>query len=69
MTTEMLRKLIPPSRHVILPFNLREKRTFHRDSAQLMQLFPDTKRILSDSYFLVFLLGSLPPKPWPLTIA
>ncbi|KAJ5788974.1 uncharacterized protein N7518_005985 [Penicillium psychrosexuale] len=69
MTTEIPAKLIQPSRHVVLPFNLREKRTFHRDSAQLMQLFPDTKRILFDSYFLVFLLGSLPPKPWPLTIA
>ncbi|KAJ5961086.1 uncharacterized protein N7479_008236 [Penicillium vulpinum] len=60
---------IPPSRHVILPFNLREKRTFHRNSAHLMQLFPDTKTILFDGYFMVFLLSSLPPKPWPLTIA
>ncbi|KAJ5941163.1 hypothetical protein N7516_001331 [Penicillium verrucosum] len=60
---------IPPSRHVVLPFNLREKRTFHHDSDQLMQLFPGTKKILFDGYFLVFLLDSLPPKPWPLTIA
>ncbi|KGO63607.1 hypothetical protein PITC_049890 [Penicillium italicum] len=60
---------IPPSRHMVLPFNLREKGTFHRNSAQLMQLFTDTKSIRFDGYFLVFLLGSLPPKPWPLTIA
>ncbi|CAG7952191.1 unnamed protein product [Penicillium nalgiovense] len=60
---------IPPSRHIILPFNLREKRTFHRNSDHLMRLFPDTKAVLFDGYFLAFLLGSLPPKPWPLTIA
>ncbi|KUM56782.1 hypothetical protein ACN42_g10418 [Penicillium freii] len=60
---------IPPSRHVVLPFNLREKGTFHGNSAQVMKLFPDTKKILFDGYFLVFVLGSLPPKPWPLTVA
>ncbi|CAG8215855.1 unnamed protein product [Penicillium nalgiovense] len=60
---------LPPSRHVILPFNLREKRTFYSNSAQLMHLFPRTKRLLFDGYLLVFLLSSLPPKPWPLTIA
>ncbi|CAG7949342.1 unnamed protein product [Penicillium nalgiovense] len=58
---------LPPSRHVILPFNLREKRTFYSNSAQLMHLFPRTKRLLFDGYFLVFL--PLPPKPWPRTIA
>ncbi|KAJ6190478.1 hypothetical protein N7519_000499 [Penicillium mononematosum] len=34
-----------------------------------MHLFPDTKAVLFDGYVLVFLLGSMPPKPWPLTIA
>lgn len=32
-----------------------------------MHLFPRTKRLLFDGYFLVFL--PLPPKPWPRTIA
>jgi hypothetical protein len=34
-----------------------------------MHLFPDAKVVLFDGYFLVFLLSSLPPKPWLLTIA
>ncbi|KAJ5459294.1 hypothetical protein N7530_011238 [Penicillium desertorum] len=54
---------------IILPFDLREKRTFHCNSTHLMHLFPDAKVVLFDGYFLVFLLSSLLPKPWPLTIA
>ncbi|KAE8421589.1 hypothetical protein BDV36DRAFT_304697 [Aspergillus pseudocaelatus] len=60
-----------PSRHVVLPFNLRHNRHALRGKAweQLFNLFPDTISVSSDGYFLVFHLGSLPPKPWPITIA
>lgn len=62
---------IPPSRHLILPFNLRQNRKAFatKDSGLLLHLFPDTKAVNFDGYFLVFWLGTLPPKPWPVTIA
>lgn len=62
---------IPPSRHIILPFNLRQNRTaFHGANSELLyRLFPDTKSVSFDGYFLVFWLSALPPKPWPVTIA
>ncbi|KKK19667.1 hypothetical protein P175DRAFT_0490682 [Aspergillus ochraceoroseus IBT 24754] len=60
---------IPPSRHLILPFNLRHNRVFAENSELLFRLFPDTKGVWFDGYFLVFWLGTLPPKPWPITIA
>lgn len=64
-----LRIQIPPSRHIILPFNLRQNRVFGKNSELLSRLFPDTKAVWFDGYFLVFWLGTLPPKPWPVTIA
>ncbi|EEH02641.1 conserved hypothetical protein [Histoplasma capsulatum G186AR] len=59
----------PLSRHIVLPFNLRQNRDFGENSKLLFQLFPETKAVSFDGYFLVFWLGTLPPKPWPTTIA
>ncbi|KAB8210137.1 hypothetical protein BDV34DRAFT_220734 [Aspergillus parasiticus] len=60
-----------PARHVVLPFNLRlNKKALDREAwDQLCNLFPATVGVSSLDYFLVFYLGSLPPKPWPITIA
>ncbi|EAW17146.1 uncharacterized protein NFIA_005080 [Aspergillus fischeri NRRL 181] len=60
-----------PSRHIIFPFNLRQNRKALDKKAweHLWNLFPDTKAVWFDGYFLVFTLGSLPEKPWPITIA
>ncbi|KAJ5372663.1 hypothetical protein N7517_004669 [Penicillium concentricum] len=52
---------IPPSRHIILPFNLRHDGSFNQNSELLSLSF--------DGFFLRFWLSTLPPKPWPLTIA
>ncbi|PYI26357.1 hypothetical protein BP00DRAFT_440065 [Aspergillus indologenus CBS 114.80] len=62
---------LQPSRHVVLPFNLRLNRKALDKKAweHLWNLFPDTKAVSFDGYFLVFTLGSLPEKPWPITIA
>ncbi|PKX89461.1 uncharacterized protein P174DRAFT_464582 [Aspergillus novofumigatus IBT 16806] len=60
-----------PSRHIIFPFNLRQNRKALDNKAweHLWNLFPNTKGVSFDGYFLVFTLGSLPEKPWPVTIA
>lgn len=60
---------VSPPRHVILPFNLRQDRVFSEHSELLSRLFPDTKAVWFDGYFLVFWLHILPPKPWPVTVA
>jgi hypothetical protein len=60
-----------PSRHIILPYNLRENpKAFTKENlATLNQLFAGIKAISFTGHFLVFWVESLPPKPWPLTIA
>ncbi|WEW61233.1 hypothetical protein PRK78_006723 [Emydomyces testavorans] len=58
--------------HVILPFNLHEDRgsfSKHENRDLLYQLFPGTKGINFDDYFLIFWVEELPSKPWPLTVA
>ncbi|KAB8214231.1 hypothetical protein BDV33DRAFT_196279 [Aspergillus novoparasiticus] len=60
-----------PTRHVVLPFNLRlNKKALDREAwDQLCNLFPAIIGVSSLDYFLVFYFGSLPPKPWPSIIA
>ena len=58
------------NRHVVLPFNLRDpsaKVTFNELSPYLYNIFPDAKEA-GRSAGLFFLLKTLPPKPWPLTV-
>ncbi|CAG8082757.1 unnamed protein product [Penicillium salamii] len=59
----------PPLRHIIFPFNLRHNDSFMEDSEPLSRLYPGTKAVSFDGYFLTLLFDTLPPKPWPVTIA
>ncbi|OJJ48730.1 hypothetical protein ASPZODRAFT_93739 [Penicilliopsis zonata CBS 506.65] len=60
-----------PCRHIILPFHLRHNNTaFNAENSRILShLFPDTREVSFDGYFLIFWLDRLPPKPWPITIA
>jgi hypothetical protein len=61
----------PSSRHVVLPFNRSKDRGAFRGEnlTVLKNLFLDTNEVSFDSYSLVFCVNTLPPKPWPVTVA
>jgi len=62
----------PPARHLILPFDLREDPGAWFDPKNrdiLWNIFPGTIAISGGERFLQLQLRTLPPKPWPLTIA
>ncbi|KIY01857.1 uncharacterized protein Z520_01995 [Fonsecaea multimorphosa CBS 102226] len=62
----------PPTRHVILPFDLRNDANALYDPEKrdaIRSIFPGTIGIGSDGWFLYLQVHTLPPKPWPLTVA
>ncbi len=62
----------PPARHVILQFNLRDETDALYDNEKrkiLMSIFPGTVGVSSDRRFLYLQQVTMPPKPWPVTIA
>ncbi|EXJ55875.1 hypothetical protein A1O7_08806 [Cladophialophora yegresii CBS 114405] len=62
----------PPARHLIFSFDLREKFDPSSDPEKrdiLWNIFPGTIGIGSDGWFVYLQLRTLPPKPWPLTVA
>lgn len=63
---------LPSAKHIVLPFDLHKnpKGFFERKNIDLLkQLFPSTLRVDFDEWVLVFVLETLPPKPWPLKVA
>ncbi|KAL2408196.1 hypothetical protein ABEF95_002454 [Exophiala dermatitidis] len=62
----------PPARRLVFPFDLRDNMVSWADPENeelLRSVFPGTVGIGSDGWFLYLKLRTLPPKPWPLTIA
>ena len=60
------------SQHVILPFDLKHQPAafWEKSNNDLLQsLFPKTKAVSFDHFFLIFCLEELPPKPWPRIVA
>ncbi|OAP60401.1 hypothetical protein AYL99_05403 [Fonsecaea erecta] len=59
-------------RHLALPFDLRDEKDALYDSKKrdfLLNIFPGTTGVSIDGFFLCLQQSSLPPKPWPLTVA
>ena len=58
-------------KHVITPFNIRQNReSFSRENVHILHgIFPSTVAISLDDTFLIFCVETLPPKPWPQTVA
>ncbi|KIW18100.1 hypothetical protein PV08_02387 [Exophiala spinifera] len=62
----------PPPRHIVLPFDLRvdEKALSDPDKrALLSSIFPHTTTLTFDGNFIAIHVDTLPPKPWPLSVA
>ncbi|KAK3934649.1 hypothetical protein QBC46DRAFT_413729 [Diplogelasinospora grovesii] len=62
----------PPARHLILPFDPRDEPDAFYDRekrAMMLHIFPGTTGIATDGWSIHLQLRTLPPKPWPLTIA
>ncbi|OQV10307.1 hypothetical protein CLAIMM_14327 [Cladophialophora immunda] len=60
------------ARHLLFPFDLRDniKLMYEPENeALLCSVFPGTTGIGTDGWFMHLQLRTLPPKPWPLTIA
>ncbi|KAJ4688880.1 hypothetical protein HRR80_000248 [Exophiala dermatitidis] len=62
----------PPARRLVFTFDLRDSMGAWADPENeelLRSVFPETTGIACDGFFLCLKLRTLPPKPWPLTIA
>jgi hypothetical protein len=62
------------TRHVLLPFNLKDANTDIRNDvvrSLLYNIFPDTVNVTEGRYrsHIVFQVDKLPPGPWPLTVS
>ncbi|OAP53799.1 hypothetical protein AYL99_11985 [Fonsecaea erecta] len=69
---QVLQQSPPLAHHLIFPFDLRNDEGSWADPDKeplLRSVFPGTTGIGSNGWFILLLLRSLPPKPWPLTIA
>ncbi|KAK3348912.1 hypothetical protein B0T25DRAFT_458513 [Lasiosphaeria hispida] len=64
-------QVLRTARHIILPFDLRDKPGDVLDPGKrelVKSIFPETTGLACDGFFITLQLRTLPPKPWPLTI-
>ncbi|KAJ9637061.1 hypothetical protein H2204_004985 [Knufia peltigerae] len=70
LQTAQVRNEVP--RHIILPFDLRDEENALDDPKNvdlLFSIFPGTIAVGTDGWFVYIEQSTLPPKPWPLTVA